>query len=91
MRNLYGELFGFRREFDEMFNRILVEARSELDAGKRAAMYRDLQLLVRDEGGVVIPLFANDVFATSSKVRHGKLADNYECDGRMFFDRWWFA
>ena len=23
MRNLYGELFGFRREFDEMFNRIL--------------------------------------------------------------------
>jgi len=76
---------------NEKFNRILVEARSELDAGKRAGMYRDLQLLVRDEGGVVIPLFANDVFATSSKVRHGKLADNYECDGRMFFDRWWFA
>ena len=23
MRNLYGELLGFRREFDEMFNRIL--------------------------------------------------------------------
>ena len=23
MRNLYGELFGFRREFDEMFHRIL--------------------------------------------------------------------
>ena len=24
MRNLYEELFGFRREFDEMFNRILI-------------------------------------------------------------------
>ncbi len=23
MRNLYEELFGFRRDFDEMFNRIL--------------------------------------------------------------------
>jgi len=23
MRNLYGELFGFRREFDDMFNRLL--------------------------------------------------------------------
>jgi HSP20 family protein len=23
MRNLYGELFGFRREFDELFNRLL--------------------------------------------------------------------
>ncbi len=76
---------------NEKFNKILVEARSEVDAAKRTGMYRDLQLLVRDEGGVVIPLFANDVFATSTKVRHGKLADNYECDGRMFFDRWWFA
>ena len=25
MRNLYEELFGFRREFDEMFNRLLAE------------------------------------------------------------------
>ena len=73
------------------FNKILVEARSELDNGKRAGMYRDLQLLVRDEGGVVIPLFANDVFATSTRIKHDKLADNYECDGRMFFDRWWFG
>lgn len=76
---------------NEKFNRILVEARSELDDAKRAGMYRELQLLVRDEGGVVIPLFANDVFATSTRIGHGKLADNYECDGRMFFDRWWFA
>jgi ABC-type transport system substrate-binding protein len=76
---------------NEKFNKILGEARSELDAGKRAGMYRELQLLVRDEGGVVIPLFANDVFAISSRIGHGKLADNYECDGRMFFDRWWFA
>jgi peptide/nickel transport system substrate-binding protein len=76
---------------NEKFNKILVAARSELDNGKRAEMYRDLQLLVRDEGGVVIPLFANDVFATNDRVRHGKLANNYEVDGRMFFDRWWFA
>jgi peptide/nickel transport system substrate-binding protein len=76
---------------NEKFNKILVEARSELDVEKRAGMYRELQFLVRDEGGVVIPLFANDVFATSTRIGHGKLADNYECDGRMFFDRWWFA
>ncbi len=47
-------------------------------AGKRAGMYRELQLLVRDEGGVVIPLFANDVFATSAKVRHGRLLQHLD-------------
>jgi peptide/nickel transport system substrate-binding protein len=67
------------------------DARGELDDNKRAAMYREMQLLVRDEGGAVIPAFANDVFATRDTVRHGKLASNYEVDGRMFFDRWWFA
>ncbi|WP_421695688.1 ABC transporter substrate-binding protein [Aestuariivirga sp.] len=76
---------------NERFNTVLKQARSELDQTKRAEMYRELQLLVRDEGGAVIPLFANDVFATSDKVAHGKLANNYEVDGRMFFDRWWFA
>jgi peptide/nickel transport system substrate-binding protein len=76
---------------DEKFNKLLIAARGELDETKRAAMYRDMQLLVRDEGGAVIPAFANDVFATRNTVRHGKLASNYEVDGRMFFDRWWFA
>jgi len=76
---------------NEAFMKLLVEARGELDAAKRAAMYRDIQLLVRDDGGAVIPAFANDVFATRDTVRHGKLASNYEVDGRMLFDRWWFA
>jgi peptide/nickel transport system substrate-binding protein len=76
---------------NEQFMKLMLEARGELDETKRAAMYRDMQLLVRDEGGAVIPAFANDVFATRDNVRHGKLASNYEVDGRMFFDRWWFA
>jgi peptide/nickel transport system substrate-binding protein len=76
---------------NEKFNSLLVESRGELDQAKRAAMYRDMQLLVRDDGGNVIPAFANDVFATRDTVRHGKLASNYEVDGRMFFERWWFA
>ena len=36
---------------------LLVESRGELDHAKRAAMYRDMQLLVRDDGGNVIPAF----------------------------------
>ncbi|CAN5297887.1 ABC transporter substrate-binding protein [soil metagenome] len=76
---------------NEKFMKLLVEARAELDDAKRAAMYREMQLLIRDDGGNVIPAFANDVFATRNTIRHGKLASNYEVDGRMFFDRWWFA
>lgn len=75
---------------NEQFNRLLSEARGELDAEKRADMYREMQVLIRDDGGVVIPVFANDVFAIRDNVRHGELASNYEVDGRMMFDRWWF-
>jgi peptide/nickel transport system substrate-binding protein len=75
----------------ERFNELLVKARAELDNAKRAAMYHEMQLLVRDEGGVFIPLFANNVVALSDKVRHGPLANNLDVDGRLFFERWWFA
>ncbi|MBB3064161.1 ABC transporter substrate-binding protein [Limibacillus halophilus] len=72
------------------FNELLVAARAELDNARRMEMYREMQLLVHSDGGVVIPLFANDVFAVSDKVGHGDLANNLEVDGRMFFERWWF-
>ena len=73
------------------FNELLVSARAELDDAKRRDMYHEMQALTRDEGGAIIPLFANDVFAISDKVRHGKLANNYEVDGRLMLERWWFA
>lgn len=76
---------------NDRFNQLLVAARAELDEAKRRTMYHDMQRLTRDEGGAIIPLFANDVFATSDRVRHGKLANNYEVDGRLMLERWWFA
>lgn len=75
---------------NERFNTLLVEARSELDNAKRTEMYGEMQRLVRDEGGVLLPFFANDVFGISDKVGHDTLSANYDVDGRMFFERWWF-
>ncbi|MBT4287028.1 MAG: hypothetical protein HOD92_06790 [Deltaproteobacteria bacterium] len=43
----------------ERFNMLLIEGRSELDIGKRAEIYREMQQIVRDEGGVVVWAFAN--------------------------------
>jgi peptide/nickel transport system substrate-binding protein len=75
----------------EKFNRLLIEARAELNESKRREMYVEMQTIVSDEGGVVIPLFNNYVFAMSTKVDHGPMQGNWDMDGGKFFERWWFA
>lgn len=74
------------------FNRLLVEARGELDQTKRAEMYFEMQKLVSDEGGSVIPFFFDIVDAASKNIRFaGPLAGNFELDGARAAERWWFA
>lgn len=76
----------------ERFNRLLKEARSMLDEAKRRELYVEMQRIVSNEGGVVLPMFASYVFATSTKIAHGeKLAANWDLDGMRFIERWWFA
>ena len=75
----------------EKFNKLLVEARAELNEAKRREMYVEMQSILRDEGGVVIPLFNNNVFAMSTKVQHGPMGGNWDLDGGKFIERWWFA
>lgn len=75
----------------ERFNRLLIAARSELDEKKRREMYVEMQRIVRDEGGVVVPMFANYVFAMHERVRHGpQMAANWDTDGGRHVERWWF-
>ena len=57
----------------------------------RREMYVEMQSIVRDEGGVVVPLFNNYVFATSDKIAHGKMQGNWDLDGQKLAERWWFA
>jgi peptide/nickel transport system substrate-binding protein len=76
----------------EKFNALLVEARAELDEAKRSTMYREMQAIVRDEGGAIIPMYANYVFARSGKVARGERISNiWELDGWKCIERWWFA
>lgn len=77
---------------NERFDTLLLEARAELDQGKRAEMYREMQNIVRTEGGAVIPLFASFVMAHSNKVAHPEVvANNWTLDGFRAIERWWFA
>jgi peptide/nickel transport system substrate-binding protein len=76
----------------EQFNTLLVQARSELDEAKRKAMYREMQSILRDEGGAIIPMYANYVFARSDKVARGDaISKSWELDGWKCIERWWFA
>ncbi|MDW4499831.1 ABC transporter substrate-binding protein [Sulfitobacter sp. D35] len=50
------------------FDKLLVEARGELDAEKRKEMYTKMAYMVRDEGGLILPMFNNFIEATSDRV-----------------------
>lgn len=73
------------------FNELLKAARSELDQDKRKGMYWEMQELVHNEGGAVIPLFANHVMAyNKKKIAHpDKVAGNWNLDGYKLIERWW--
>ena len=77
---------------NERFNELLVQAKSELDQERRAAMYAEMQQLCRDDGGTVVPFFTNRVMARRDNVQHGpSIASNWELDGARAYQRWWFA
>ncbi len=75
----------------ERFNKLLLTARAELDQDKRRDMYVEMQKIVSNEGGVVIPIFNNFVFAMNEKVQHGEMASNMDLDGMKGAERWSFA
>lgn len=76
---------------NDRFNRLLREARSELDEDKRRQMYYEMQEILHNDGGTIVLAFVTDLAAARDNVRFGKLATNYEMDGFRCFERWWFA
>lgn len=74
------------------FNTLLLAARAELDTDTRRAMYHEMQQLVSDEGGAIIPMFANYVMARGAGVAHeARIGSNLDLDGWKCIERWWFA
>jgi peptide/nickel transport system substrate-binding protein len=73
------------------FNELLRAAKAELDQDKRAAMYEEMCQLARDDGGTIVPMFTNFVYARRSNVKHGEnLAASWQMDGARAASRWWF-
>lgn len=75
---------------NEKFDNLVREARATLDDDKRAEMYAEAQRLVRDEGGTIVPMFADFVHGLRDRVRHGdKVSGMWVLDGHKWFERWW--
>ena len=75
---------------DPKFEKLLLEARAELDTAKRRDMYGTMQRMLRDEGGDIIYYFKDHVEAASQKIDFKNLAGNLPSDGLRAPERWWF-
>ena len=53
---------------NEQFDQLLYAARAELDEAKRKQMYADMSLLVRNEGGLICPMFNQFIDAVGDRV-----------------------
>jgi peptide/nickel transport system substrate-binding protein len=76
---------------NDRFGELLIAARAELDEEKRREMYWEMQELVHDDGGALLPMFATWVMALSTKIGHGEMAGNWDFDGERGYERWWFT
>lgn len=77
---------------NEQFDQLLSAARVEADEAKRRQMYYDLQTLTSDDGGALVPIFANSVYAMTTKIQHEPaVAGNWELDGGRAIERWWIT
>lgn len=69
---------------------LVIAARGELDAEKRADMYRDVQMIISQDGATLVPAYGRDVAAISTKVGTiGQYGGGWEMDGGHFIKRWW--
>ena len=62
----WNDGFWYRDDFDKL----LLESRATFDKKRRKELYCEMQLMVRDEAGQIIPAFPNLLDATSSKVKN---------------------
>jgi peptide/nickel transport system substrate-binding protein len=61
---------------------LLVPARAELDETKRRGMYAEMQRILGDEFGAIVPMSANAIEARTDKANRDKVSGITPFDGR---------
>lgn len=81
----WNETYQANARFDQLADM----ARAELDDAKRLEMYGEMQTYIHEQGGTLVPMFANYVNAHSNKFAHGTVGGNLDLDGMRITERWW--
>lgn len=77
---------------NEEFQNLLADGRSITDPTERRRIYHRMQELISQEGGTIIPMYANFVDANSTRLAHGPdLGNAWPMDGARIIERWWAA
>jgi len=77
---------------NDRFDKLLVQGRAELDPKKRRAIYVEMQQIVHNDGGLILPLFQSDVMAYNERLHVPEVVGaNWELDGAKNSERWWFS
>lgn len=74
---------------NQRFDDLLVQARTELDQQKRREMYWEMQELLHDQGGSIIPAFFSYIYAASEKIGMGTISGQFLWDNNRAPERWW--
>ena len=72
------------------FDQLLLAARGELDSSKRREQYFEMQKILYDEGGAIVPVFSSYVLAASDKLRHSKISTTFDFDTFRIARNFWF-
>ncbi|HLS19289.1 MAG TPA: ABC transporter substrate-binding protein [Paracoccaceae bacterium] len=75
---------------NESFDKMLLAARAELDEEKRKLIYRDMAVILRDEGGLIAPFFNEtlDAVATGKIGGYKKSPQSWLMDGYALSECW---
>ncbi len=77
------------RFFNPDFDKMLFAARAELDKAKRTQIYHDMNVLVNETGGVIVPMFNDFIDATGPKVGGWVPDGNQEMMGGYALSKCW--
>lgn len=73
----------------EIFDKLLLEAKGELDERKRQELYCEAQRMIRDDGGVIVPAFYDYIDAISDKIKGFEPCPLANLGGLKFHETIW--
>lgn len=77
------------RFFNDDFDNIIFEARAELDDNRRGELYREAAMMVRDDGGLILPMFNDFLDARREEVQGWVRDPNHETSNLRAAIRVW--